>query len=80
MKGNVRLRRTSIDLLDEAADCCENISTIAELLKAAGQGSSSEPIDAVVIANTGHLIGNEIARLAVLLRSIHGATIRPQNR
>jgi hypothetical protein len=70
MKGTARFSGATIDLLDQAAECCDNISTIAGLLRVAGQRPSSQPIEALLVGNAGHLIGNEIERLRELLASL----------
>jgi hypothetical protein len=55
--------------MDEAAECCEKISTIAGLLNAVDDRRSGL-VQAVLVSRAGHLIAEQVDRLSQLLKAL----------
>jgi hypothetical protein len=58
--------RPVLKLMDEAADCCVTIETLAGWLKCARESPETDSPDAALVANTGYLIDEQLQRLRAL--------------
>ena len=64
-KKRVRRRpfRLDVDILDGLHDCCQNITTLAQLLNACDYHAEAEPLESALVHNAGQLIVREAAQL-----------------
>jgi hypothetical protein len=76
---------TTLNLLDEALDCCQNIDTLAALLRNMNLQPQGDCVEPLLFSNAGYLIGRELEQLRKIhqrLRSQLSALgpQRPENR
>ena len=62
-----RSREESLGIVDDALNCCRNITTIAELLAASGLHEALKPEQ---LTHAGEMIAKETQKLQGLIRSL----------
>ena len=60
-----------VSLLDEAMACCQNITTLGQLLAAAGTGTKAI-IEVETVVKTGEMIAEESGKLNELIQRLGG--------
>jgi hypothetical protein len=67
-----------IDALDQAMDCCENISAIALLLQDSGGHAALDEYESTVLSGAGRLIAHEARKLKTLIDNLEEQFAQPK--
>ena len=68
---------STIDALDQAMDCCENISALALLLQDSGGHAALDEYESTVLSGAGRLLAYEARKLKILVDNLEEQFAKP---